>query len=231
MLKYFILSIIIAFQLSVVAQSSSTCFNDFNFFGAEGVGIMNNCTGLFYVKCFSKNKQIFKVISSNYVISEYNNESIKVTKIEEGYMYIFKKAKMPLEKKLYRTANDNRFDTLFSKNDTLYFKKAFPNQIRLSKYFRLSNDTICIVSFYYSDLKRKFKKKLIFQNISNWGSDQNYTGYGIVKLIINKVSLRFVSIVASNNNPEDVNQLNKRVTDEKVPPSLFWMCIVFRFMI
>lgn len=235
----FIFSFIVAFQLNTQAQSSPKCFTDFNFYKNEGVGVLDNCHAGYFVRCFTNGRGIYKLVASlvdgdeSDYIKSYENENFKIITNDSFYMYIFPKSKMPLENKLFRTANDNRFDTLLSKNDTLYFKKAYPNFIQLSKYFRLAKDTICIVSFYYNNLNRNSKLNLTFQNINKWGSDQKYSGFAIIKLIINTDSVRFVSINSdayrfSVGGPKDLNEIIQRL---KVPPSLFWMCMIFRFMV
>jgi hypothetical protein len=236
MLKSLILLFFAAFYLNTQAQISSQCFKDFDFYQNIGVEELENCKSNYFVKCVSKSNHLTKVIvmRRNWFDKDtlFYPEAFKIIRLDGSYMYIFPKAKMPLEKKLYGTANDNRFDTLLSKKDTLYFKKAYPNSISLSKYFKLNKDTICIVSFYYKNLHGYSKKNLTFKNISDWGSDQKYADYSIVKLVINNNSMQFVSTDSSEGErlSAPIN-LNGIIQTEKIPPSLFWMCIIFRFMV
>jgi hypothetical protein len=243
MLKYFLFLFFITIKFNTQAQVSEKCFSDFNLFTNKGIGNLDSCHSDFYLRTFSKDNTIFKIVYTYWNIlggfdgknykGEFYSENIKVKKLNTSFLYIFPKAKMPLEKKLYRTANDNRFDTLFSKNDTLYFKKAFPNYIQLSKYFKLNKDTICVVNFYYNNLNRRDKKTLSFQKINNWGTDQKYLNYSIVKIVINKIEAQFVSIDYNTKTfiMETPNELNEDIQTNKIPSSLFWVCIIFRFRI
>jgi hypothetical protein len=237
-MRIFLTFLTIAFQFRAQAQSSTQCFTDFDFYKNEGVSKLDNCNAGYMIKCFSKGSKIYKFLASSVYgdehdyIKSYDNELIKVKSRDSGIMYIFPMGKMPLEGGFIRTAMDNRFDTLLCKNDTLYFKKAFPRSLQLSKYFYLSKDTICVVSFFYN-LQQKPAERLDFENINHWGSDKEYHDYQIIKMVMSNALYRFVSKIDSEESEKAVTTgyLNDIVRTSKVPPSLFWMCMVFRFMI
>jgi hypothetical protein len=177
----FIFSFIVAFQLNTQAQSSSNCFTDFNFYKNEGVGVLDNCHAGYFVRCYRNAAGIYKLVSNNIFgdhndyIKTYQTQYIGVGAKDSFSMYTFQYLKEPLEGRLFRNANEKRFDTLLSTSDTLYFKKAHPNSIQLSEYFKLTGDTTCTVSFYYND-EAYSKKNPTFQGVNKWGSDQKYSG-------------------------------------------------------
>jgi hypothetical protein len=223
------------YSITGITQTNSNCFSSFNLFTGNGLKNLPTCYSNYSVKCISKHGEVTQLI--NNVYGGRDGEKIKLLASDNSKMYSFPKTYLHDYHEwafFLRHKSNNRYDTLLAKTDTLYFKKTQSNRIQVSKYYVLKNDTFSIKIYDYENDSKLTKLLTSFDNINLWGQEKSFSHTSEIHFVLNSTNINFISRIDSDSNNVQclqIKDLNKIVQNEKVPPSLYWLCVIFRLLI